>query len=62
MNHHDDISAAVFRKLNYLGRQAESGIATNTAMVSSTKERGAEGARREKYLSHFLRFVMVIFQ
>ena len=45
MNHHDAISAAVVRKLNYLGRQAKSDIAANTAMLSSTKERGAVGAR-----------------
>jgi hypothetical protein len=45
LNHHDDISAAIVRKLNYLGQQAESGIAANTAVLPSTKERGVVGTR-----------------
>ena len=48
MNHHDDISAAVIRKLNYLGRQAESGIAANTAMLALTQRKRVVDARQEK--------------
>jgi hypothetical protein len=38
MNHRDDISAVIIRKLNYLGQQAESGITANTAMLLSTNQ------------------------
>jgi hypothetical protein len=51
MNHHDDISAAIIRKLT-----TESGIAPNTAMLPSTKERGAVGARCEKIFVPFFTF------
>jgi hypothetical protein len=36
MNHHDDSFAAIVKKLNYLGRQAQSGDAANIALLPST--------------------------
>jgi hypothetical protein len=40
MHHHDDISAAIIGKLNYLGRQAESDIVADPTLLLTTQKRG----------------------
>ena len=56
--HHDGISAAFEGKLNYLGRQAESGITTVPAMLPTTQKRPAMCARWENIEVPFCTFCL----
>jgi hypothetical protein len=55
MHRHDGISAAIVGRLNCLGRQAEFGVAADTALLRTTQtKRGCARKVRKKYAPHFV--------
>jgi hypothetical protein len=58
MHHQDGISAAIVGKLNYRGRQAEFGVATDTALLLTTHTNRGCGCKARKNMCPILYFVL----
>jgi hypothetical protein len=58
IHHHHSISAAIVGKLNYLGKQAEFGLAVNTALLLTTQTNRGCGRKVRKNMPPILYFVL----
>jgi hypothetical protein len=61
MHHHNGTAAVVVGQFNYLGQQAKSGVATNTALLPSMQRKRGCGFKQGKNCCPIFYFVMVVF-